>query len=96
MELVRKQGEMVLRADLPGVEPDEVEVTIEGDVLTVSAEHEESSEEETEGVLHRTRRYASFSRSMPLPEGVTADRIETSAENGVVEVKIPLPQSEEG
>lgn len=66
----------------------------EGGVLTVSGEHEESSEAEDESYLRRERRYGSFSRSMTLPRGVDAEAIEATTEDGVLEVRIPLPAAE--
>lgn len=67
IDVVKKNGELVLRADLPGVKPDEIKVEVEARVLTVSGEHEEKAEEKKENYLRRERRYGSFSRSMALP-----------------------------
>lgn len=98
-DVVKKEGALVLRADLPGVKPDEIKVEVEDGVLTVSGEHEEKTEEKTEEkkdrYLRRERRYGSFSRSIPLPEGVTADEIEATTGDGVLEVKIPVPAAKE-
>jgi HSP20 family protein len=93
--VVKREGEMVLKTDLPGVKPDEINVEVEDGVLTVSGEHEERTEEERERYLRRERRYGSFSRSMALPEGVDADAIEANTTDGVLELRIPLPKPEE-
>jgi HSP20 family protein len=93
VDLVKKDDALVLRADLPGIEPDDVKV--EGDVLTVSGEHKEETEEEKDNYMRRERRYGSFSRSMTLPRGVTADDIEATSENGVLELTIPIPKPED-
>jgi HSP20 family protein len=85
---------VILRADLPGIKPEEVKVTVEDDVLTVSGEHTEESEEDKDDYMRRERRYGSFSRSMTLPAGVKAEDIESTARDGVLEVTIPLPGSE--
>jgi HSP20 family protein len=95
VDVLRKDGTVVLRADLPGIKPDEVKVTVEDDVLTVSGEHTEESEEEKDNYMRRERRYGSFSRSMSLPAGVEAGDIESTVEDGVLEVTIPLPQAEQ-
>jgi HSP20 family protein len=95
VDLVRKDDQLVLRADLPGIKPDEVKIEVEGDVLTVSGEHREEREEKKEHYMRRERRYGSFSRSMALPKGVHADDIEASCEDGVLEVTIPAPKGEE-
>lgn len=91
VDVLRKDGTVVLRADLPGIKPDEVKVTVEDDVLTVSGEHTE----ESENYMRRERRYGSFSRSMSLPAGVKAEDIESTVEDGVLEVRIPLPEAEQ-
>lgn len=95
IDVIKKEGELVLRADLPGVKPDEIEVDVEDGVLTVSGEHEEKTEEKEERYLRRQRRYGSFSRSMTLPEGVKAEDIEANTTDGVLELRIPLPSPEE-
>ena len=94
VDLVKEEDRMVLRADLPGIKPDEVKIEVEDDVLTVSGEHREEKEEKKEKYVRRERRYGSFSRSLTLPEGVKADDIDATTEDGVLEVAIPLPKSE--
>ena len=95
VDVVRREDALVLRADLPGIKPEEVKIEVEDDVLTVSGEHREESEEKQERYVRRERRYGSFSRSMVLPKGVPADAIDASVEHGVLEVRVPLPQAEE-
>lgn len=95
VDLVKRDDHLVLRADLPGIKPDEVKIEVEGDVLTVSGEHREEKKEEKEHYVRRERRFGSFSRSMILPRGVQADDIEAKCEDGVLEVTIPAPKGEE-
>ncbi|MFN8163342.1 MAG: Hsp20/alpha crystallin family protein [Solirubrobacterales bacterium] len=95
VDLVKRDDELVLKADIPGIKPDEVKITVEDDVLTVSGEHEEKKEEERGNFVRRERRYGSFSRSLSLPRGVKAEDIEATTEDGVLEVTIPLPKAEE-
>lgn len=95
VDLVRRDDALVLRADIPGIKPDEVKIEVEDDVLTVSGAHSEETERKEEQYMRRERRYGSFSRSMVLPRGVKADDIEASTENGVLEVTIPLPRAEQ-
>jgi len=95
VDLIRRDDSLVLRADIPGIEPDEVKIEVEDDVLTVSGEHSEETEEKKERYMRRERRYGSFSRSMVLPRGVMAEDIEAATENGVLEVTIPIPQAEQ-
>lgn len=95
VDVIRDDGHVILRADLPGIKPDEVKVKVEDDVLTVSGEHREESEEEKDSYMRRERRYGSFSRSMSLPPGVKAEDIQSTTEDGVLEVTIPLPDAEQ-
>jgi len=92
IDVVRENGHLVVRADLPGIKPEEVKIEVEDDILTISGEHEERSDEKEEGYVRRERRYGSFSRSMALPGGVDAKKIKASTRDGVVEVTIPLPK----
>lgn len=95
VDLVRKEDELILRADIPGIKPEDVKIEVEDDVLTVSGEHKEEKEEKTEHYMRRERRFGSFSRSMVLPRGVNPDDIHASCEHGVLEVAIPMPKAEQ-
>ena len=92
IDVVRENDHLVLRADLPGIKPEEVKIEVEDDILTVSGEHQESKEEKDKDYVRRERRYGSFSRSMALPAGVDAEKIKAETHDGVVEVTIPLPK----
>lgn len=92
VDVLRDDGDLVLRADIPGIKPEEVTIEVENDVLTVSGHHEESKEEKTEEFVRRERRYGSFSRRMALPGGVDPKKIKAETRDGVLEVKIPLPK----
>ena len=92
IDVVRQNGTMVVRADVPGIKPEEVKIEVEDDILTVSGEHEEHKEQKEKNYARRERRYGSFSRSLALPPGVEAKRIKATTHDGVVEVTIPLPK----
>jgi HSP20 family protein len=94
LDVVERDDAYVVRADLPGLKPEEVKIDVEDDVLTISAEHEESDEEKKDDYVRRERRYGSFSRSLNLPKGVTADQIEATSKDGVVEISIPKPKQQ--
>jgi HSP20 family protein len=94
VDVVRDNGNLVLRADVPGIKPEEVKIEVEDDILTVAGEHREEKEVERKRYLRRERRYGAFSRSMTLPAGVRADEIKATTHDGVVEVTIPLPKEE--
>jgi HSP20 family protein len=95
VDVIRGEDRLTVRADVPGMTPDEVEIKVEDGVLTVSGEHSEGHEEEKERYVRREHRSGSFSRSMTLPDGVDPEQIETTCKDGVLEVQIPLPAAEE-
>lgn len=95
IDVVEDEGRTVVRCDLPGVKPDEFSVEVRDDVLTISGEHEEATEHKDGNYLRRERRWGSFHRSMRLPEGVSADAIEATQHDGVLEVSIPKPAAAE-
>jgi HSP20 family protein len=92
VDMVRDDGHLILRADVPGIKPEEIKVEIREGYLTVSGEHEETTEEKEKHYVRRERRYGSFSRSVPLPEGVETKKIKAKTHDGVLEVTIPLPK----
>jgi HSP20 family protein len=91
IDVVRDNGNLVLRADVPGIKPEEIKVEVEDGVLTVSGEHEQSDETKDADYVRRERSYGSFSRSLVLPSGVDAGAIKATTRDGVVEVTVPLP-----
>ena len=88
IDVVQEDGDLVVRAELPGVKLEDVEMTVHQGVLTISGKREEQREEERGGYLVRERRSGSFRRSLQLPEGVDEDSIRARFENGVLEVSI--------
>ncbi|GHA93551.1 Hsp20/alpha crystallin family protein [Streptomyces termitum] len=80
-------GVCTLRAELPGMEPDDITLTVEGDLLTVSAEHRESAGEKD----HSEFRYGAFRRTVRLPGPAPEDGVDASYGDGVLTVRIPLP-----
>ena len=73
IDVVRSNGNLVLKADLPGIKANEVTIEVEDDVLTVRGEHGEEHEEKRGQYMRRERRWGSFQRSMPLPDGSGSD-----------------------
>jgi HSP20 family protein len=92
MDLVETDDHLVLKADLPGLERDDVNIEIKDGVLTVSGERRAEHEERADGFYRVERAFGGFSRSLSLPEHVDADRISASFDKGVLEVRIPKPE----
>jgi len=92
MDLVETDDHLVLRADLPGLSRDDVEIEIKDGVLTVAGERRADHEEKSEGFYRVERSFGRFSRSMTLPDGIDADTIAAEFDDGVLEVRIPKPE----
>ena len=92
MDLVETDDHFVLRADLPGLSQDDVNIEVEDRVLTVSGERRAEHESKSEGYHRVERAYGAFSRSLTLPEGIDADAVEATFDRGVLEVRIPKPE----
>jgi HSP20 family protein len=91
MDLVETGEHFVLKADLPGLTEADVNIEVENNVLTVSGERKTESEEKHEGFYRLERATGAFSRSLTLPEGIDADAVKATFDNGVLEVRIPKP-----
>lgn len=92
VDVVRENGNLVLRADVPGIKPEEITIEVDEGMLFVSGAHEESEETTEEHYVRRERRYGSFARRLPLPDGVDPKQIKASTKDGVLEVTVPLPE----
>lgn len=89
MDTVRRDGEVVLRFDVPGVDPGKIDVTVDKGVLTVSATREEAKTEGENPVV-RERLFGSFTRRVRLSESLNTEAIEASHRDGVLEIRIPV------
>src|SRR5579885_3836372 len=85
-----KNGNLVGRGDVPGMEPKDIEVSILGNVLTVKGERKSEQEVKKEDYLRREVSYGSFERRMTLPEGTETDKVKATFKNGVLEITLPL------
>ena len=83
---------LVVRAELPGIDPDkDVEVTVTNGVLRISAHREEKSEQKDKGNYRSEFRYGSFVRDIALPPGAAEPKVSASYADGVLEVRVPTP-----
>ncbi len=93
LDVVENDNEYVVKASLPGLNPEDLEITYSGNTLTIKGEIK-SEEEEKKGTYHiRERRYGSFARSITLPSAIKEEKIEANYEAGVL--KLTLPKAEE-
>jgi HSP20 family protein len=89
LDIYEREGKLVFKAGVPGIDPKDLEIQIENNVLTIRGEtrHEEESKEEK--VYRREVSYGSFSRSVRLPEGLDLDSVDAEFKNGLVTISLP-------
>jgi HSP20 family protein len=93
IEVNQGEGNYMIRAELPGLRPEDVNVEITDDAIVISGERKEEKDEERRGVHITEHRYGEFYRSIPLPEGAQTDMAKASFENGVLEINVPIQQT---
>jgi HSP20 family protein len=92
MDLVESGDHFVLRADLPGMSEDDVNIEFEDGTLTVSGERKAEHEESKEGFHRVERSFGAFSRSLTLPQGIDPEAVTAKFDRGVLEIRIPKPE----
>ena len=90
IESYSKDGNLVVRADVPGLDPKDIDVSVLGNVLTIKGERKDKQEVEKDDYFRREISYGAFERRTTLPEGAQTDKIKASFRNGVIEVTMPL------
>lgn len=87
-----EEGKLVVRADVPGIDPKNIEVNVSGDILNVRAKREEKKETTKRDFLRREVHYGSYQYSTSLPKGIKAEDIKASYRDGVLELTAALPK----
>lgn len=87
-------GKLVIRAELPGVDPKDVDVTVTGDQLTIRGTREQRVDEQSCSFIHREFSYGSFERTVRLPGDVKSEDVKASYRNGVLELTMPVPRDQ--
>lgn len=89
LDVYETDDALMVKAALPGVRPEEVDISVTGDVLTIKGETKSEEETKRENYHRRELRYGAFARSIPLPTRVDHDKAEATFENGVLTVTMP-------
>ena len=90
IDVYRDQETLVVRSTLAGVRPEDVDVSIHGDLLTIRGKREAGEEVAEENWYYRECYWGAFSRSVVLPYDVASDSAKASLKNGILEVRIPI------
>lgn len=88
LDVLQEDGDIVVKAELPGVKLEDVDITLHNGVLTISGERRADEQREGSGYYVRERRYGSFRRSMSLPQGIDESKINARFDGGVLEVRV--------
>ena len=89
LDVVRHENDVTLRLDVPGMDREQIEVTVDRGILTISGKRQEERTENDKFFV-RERRMGTFTRRLRLPETLNANAVEASYDNGVLEVRIPV------
>lgn len=84
-----KEGNFVVHADIPGIDPRNIDISITGNLLTIKGERKSEVEEKKGGYLFREASYGTFERTVSLPEGCETDKVHATYRNGVLELTMP-------
>jgi len=89
LDVVEKGDEFVVKASVPGVNPDDIEVTFTNNVLTIKGEIKKDEESKNDRYYMRERRYGTFSRSISLESRINTDKIQANYDHGVLTLRLP-------
>ena len=89
VDIKEEANRFVILADIPGVKPEDIEVTMENGMITIKGERNETTEKEEKGYRRMERRQGSFYRRFSLPETADAEKIAATGNNGVLEIVLP-------
>lgn len=81
----------IIKADLPGMDPKDIELAVEGNQLTLKGERKTVDEQQNGDYFHKEVHYGAFRRTLPLPEGVKAEDVQARYQDGVLEITMPAP-----
>jgi HSP20 family protein len=96
IEVEQRGGDLVVRADLPGLKAEDINLSVDRGRLTISGERRQENREEREGFIRSEVSYGTFYRTIPLPEGADENRVAATFRNGVLEITIPVSEREQG
>ncbi len=96
LDLYEEGANLVVKASVPAVKPEDMKVELQNDVLTISGETKKDEERSDHDYYVRERRYGSFARSLELPRAVNADKADAVFENGVLTITLPKADKARG
>ena len=89
IDVAEKEGAIVVRAEVPGMKPEEIDISVYGNTLTISGEKKETKEEQGDGFYHVESSCGSFRREVALPTDIDEGKIEAVCKDGVLSITLP-------
>jgi HSP20 family protein len=93
MDIYEDDNNLVADLEVPGMQPDDIQINVTGNTLTISGEKKEKSESRHEGVIRSERRYGRFFRALELPDDVESENVSAEYDNGVLRLRIPRSET---
>lgn len=93
LDIYQTENDIVVKASIPGVKPDEVDISLTGDTLTIKGEHKEEQEVQEQNYARREIRYGAFSRSIVVPMQIQHDKVEATFDNGILTLTLPKAEA---
>jgi len=95
IEVEEQPGQLKITAEVPGLNKEDIKVSVTNDVLTIEGERKQEKEEKRKGYYHSERSYGKFSRIIVLPDGANTDQATAQLNNGTMEIIVPIPERKE-
>ncbi|MEA3377956.1 MAG: Hsp20/alpha crystallin family protein [Chloroflexota bacterium] len=89
VDMYETDEDVVVKVSVPGIDPEDLDISITGDTLTIRGESRAEEEVEEDNYIYRERRYGAFSRTVTVPMSVEADKAEAEFEDGVLTLRLP-------
>jgi HSP20 family protein len=89
VDMYETDEDVVVKASVPGIDPEDLDISITGDTLTIRGESRAEEEIEEADYIYRERRYGAFSRSLTIPTSVEADEADADFEDGILTLRLP-------
>jgi HSP20 family protein len=94
IEVVERDGKLLIHADLPGIKREDVNVEIEQDAVVIQGQRQQEHSSDQSGYYRSERSYGSFYRTIPLPEGTNVDSASATFRDGVLKIELDAPRTE--
>jgi HSP20 family protein len=93
LDLIEEEGQYIVKASMPGVNPEDTEITLADNILTIKGESKHESDNDGSNYHVRERRFGNFMRQLTLPMSVDAEQVEATYENGVLTLRLPKTEA---